>query len=279
MEDKRDDAVALDTAAFTAYGTAGAPPAGTLDSETTTTKSTKSTKTPTTTTTQHKTTATEGTSTKAHEDTPTSSPTAGTTSTSEFQFVQLHNGKDIYRLQEEHFLAADFENICLSHNCQTECQNLTRVFTAYEGDLEYSSDGNPNDIPVTLFGICSNLANATKSANTNGDSGVQSFFPNTLAEMDLDTQLITTNLTTCLSTTCEMTRKPSECVDYCRPEYLLQDSDPSLFKFSPGVFECANRLCSNTCGLPYANEDVFGVGVSHASIYSLVLLILIHAWI
>lgn len=196
-------------------------------------------------------------STKISSTTASSATTIATT----FDFVELHDGIHLYSLQEDHFLAADFESICPSGNCQTECRNLTRVFTASAADLGGSSDGDRNDIPVTLFGICSNLANATNSASLSGDSKVQSFFPDTLTELSTGAELISANLTTCLATTCDMTRKPYECADYCRPEKLLQS--PTLLDLRHGIYGCTQKLCSNTCGLPYADQDVFGVGVGH----------------
>ncbi|KAG6364014.1 hypothetical protein INS49_009117 [Diaporthe citri] len=136
---------------------------------------------------------------------------------------------------------------------------MTRVFSASQHALANSTDRYEVDIPVTLFGICSNLANATESVIRNGDETTASFFPRPLAQISNDSDLLAANLTTCLATTCEMTRRPSECVDYCGPENLLQS--PTEFDFSSGLFRCANKLCSNTCGLPFANQDVFGIGV------------------
>lgn len=212
-------------------------------------------------------TKTSESSSPVKSSTKTSSTTtsSATSIASVFHFFELHDGKDVFSLREDHFLAADFESICPSGDCQTECLNLTQVFTASAADLGGSSDGNRNDIPVTLFGICSNLANATNSASLSGDSRVQSFFPDTLTELNTGVELISSNLTTCLATTCDMTRKPYECADWCRPENLLQS--PTLLNISTGIYDCTYRLCSNTCGLPYADQDVFGVGVGHTSFF------------
>ncbi|KAG8156496.1 hypothetical protein KVR01_013600 [Diaporthe batatas] len=150
---------------------------------------------------------------------------------------------------------------------------MTRVFTASEGALGNSTDGYEQDIPVTLFGICSNLANATESATRNSDERTASFFPRTVAQLSNDGDLLAANLTTCLATTCEMTRRPSECFDYCGPENLLKS--PTEFDFSAGLFTCAQKLCSNTCGLPFANQDVFGSGVLISYYIQAVLLLLL----
>ncbi|KUI54651.1 hypothetical protein VP1G_10702 [Cytospora mali] len=118
------------------------------------------------------------TSSEASGTTSTKHPTisqpapSSTNTASDFIFIELHDGKNVDYLPEEHFLAADFESICPSQNCQTDCRNLTRVFTAHADDLLDISDGNSAVVPVTLFGICSNLANATNSASLSGDSRV-----------------------------------------------------------------------------------------------------------
>lgn len=183
----------------------------------------------------------------------------------QFTFIELHNDKDIFPLREEHFLAADFEEICATNDCQADCFNMTRVFSASQHALADSTDGYEVDIPVTLFGICSNLANATEAVIRNGDERTASFFPRPLAQISNDSNLLAANLTTCLATTCEMTRRPSECFDYCGPENLLQS--PTEFDFSSGLFRCANKLCSNTCGLPFADQDVFGIGVRSTALF------------
>lgn len=185
----------------------------------------------------------------------------------QFTFIELHDDKKIFPLREDHFLRSDFAQICATHDCQADCFNMTRVFSASQYALANSTDGYEVDIPVTLFGICSNLANATESAARNGNESTASFFPRPVAEISNDSDLLAANLTTCLATTCEMTRRPSECVDYCGPESLLQS--PTEFNFSSGLFKCANKLCSNTCGLPFADQDVFGIGVCSMALVKL----------
>ncbi|KAI7776649.1 hypothetical protein LA080_004741 [Diaporthe eres] len=177
----------------------------------------------------------------------------------QFTFIELHNNQDVFPLREDHFLKSDFDQICATHDCQADCFNMARVFRASQHALGNSTDGYKADIPVTLFGICSNLASATESVMRNGNETTQSFFPRPLAQISNDSDLLADNLTTCLATTCEMTRRPSECFNYCRPESLLQS--PTAFDFSSGLLRCADKLCSNTCGLPFANQDVFGIGV------------------
>lgn len=196
---------------------------------------------------------------RAHVRSSTSIDVPVQSDATQFTFIELHNNKDIFPLREDHFLGSDFDQICATHDCQADCFNMTRVFRATQHALGNSTDGYEVDIPVTLFGICSNLASATESVIRNGNETMASFFPRPLAQISNDGDLLADNLTTCLATTCEMTRRPSECVDYCRPESLLQS--PTAFDFSSGLLRCADKLCSNTCGLPFANQDVFGIGV------------------
>lgn len=203
---------------------------------------------------------TETTSTsRAHVPSSTTIDVPVQSDATQFTFIELHNNKDIFPLREDHFLGSDFDQICATHDCQADCFNMTRVFSASQHALGNSTDGYEGDIPVTLFGICSNLANATESVIRNGNETTAAFFPRPLAQISNDSDLLAANLTTCLATTCEMTRRPSECVNYCGPENLLQS--PTAFDFSSGLFRCADKLCSNTCGLPFANQDVFGIGV------------------
>lgn len=161
------------------------------------------------------------------------------------------------QFNEEHFLRANFSQICPSQNCFTDCNNLTQVFTASPEAL-----GNSTDIahlPVTLFGVCSNLANATALVEDSDDAILKSYFKSPSTDADNDIGLITSNLTMCLVDTCDNTRNPSEC-NYCRPDYLLQSQD--TLSIYPGVSNCTYQLCQSTCGLPYADQDVFGIGVS-----------------
>lgn len=188
-------------------------------------------------------------------------------SSASFFFAQIHriqdkNESEIFPITESQFLEANFSQICPSQNCTHDCRNMSLVFNASPaGPTTGSSDSIDIDVPVTLFGICSNMANASDSAERSGNARVQSFFAGVANDTNTFAS-ITSDLTTCLSTSCDKTRKPSECVAICRPDYLLADGSTNLgFESQHGLYQCAKQLCSSTCGLPYANQDVFGIGV------------------
>lgn len=198
---------------------------------------------------------------KSSTSTCTSTSPAAT-NTHGFTFLQLH-GQNLTQFTEEHFLRANFSQICPSQNCFTDCNNLTQVFTASPGN---STGIAVSDLPVTLFGVCSNLANATASVEDSDDPVLKSYFQSPSADPDNDIGLIISNLTMCLVDTCFDTRNSSEC-NYCRPDYLLESQ--KTLAIYPGVSNCTSQLCQSTCGLPYADQDVFGIGVS----FSLLLLL------
>lgn len=200
-------------------------------------------------------------STAAGHKTSTSTCTStspATTNTHRFTFLQLH-AKVPTQFTEEHFLRANFSQICHSQNCFTDCNNLTQVFTATPEALGNSTGIAVSDLPVTLFGVCSNLANATASVEDSDDPVLKSYFQSPSADPDNDIGLITSNLTMCLVDTCDNTRNSLEC-NYCRPDYLLESQ--KTLAIYPGVSNCTYQLCQSTCGLPYADQDVFGIGVS-----------------
>lgn len=212
-------------------------------------------KTSTDTSTKQKTSTATGHKSSTSTCTSTS-PTA--TNTHGFTYLQLH-GKVPTQFNEEHFLSANFSQICPSRNCFTDCNNLTQVFNASPEALGNNTDIDVSRLPVTLFGVCSNLANATASVQDSDDAGLKSYFQSPSANPDNDIGLVTSNLTMCLVDTCDNTRNPSEC-NYCRPDYLLQSQN--TLSIYPGVSNCTYQLCQSTCGLPYADQDVFGIGVS-----------------
>lgn len=217
------------------------------------TTSHSSTKEDKSTATGHKSSTSTCTSTST-----SSSPAA--TNTYGFTFVQPYGNKS-YQLSEGHFLHASFSQICPSQNCFNDCNNLTQVFTASRERVHSNiTHVDAQDVPVTLFGVCSNLGNATASVENGNDAVLKPYFQSPSADADNDIGLVISNLTMCLVDTCDNTRNPSECNDYCRPDYLLQSQ--AALAISPGVFQCAHQLCKSTCGLPYADQDVFGIGVS-----------------
>lgn len=122
---------------------------------------------------------------------------------------------------------------------------------------------------ISLFGICSNIANVTEAVSLGEISAADSFFPVTNAEVEV--RGITLNTTLCLFDTCQATRDPEQCKQDCDPGTILT-SETTMDIIQARA--CLYRLCSNTCGLPDANQDVFGIGVLISYIIQAILVII-----
>lgn len=83
----------------------------------------------------------------------TSTDIATQTAISQFTFIELHDTEKVFPLREEHFLRSEFENICETNDCQTDCFNMTRAFTASERALGHSIDGHEQDMALTITTI------------------------------------------------------------------------------------------------------------------------------
>ncbi len=128
-------------------------------------------------TTDTKTSARTGTKTTATSSVPTS------TSTSmpglHFKFVELFDQKDssYYSIHEDQFFNSSFSLLCPSGNCITDCQDYPRLFSAIPSGIsqDVATYGRPDayqKLQVTLFGVCSNLGNATAFAQAQDPSSV-----------------------------------------------------------------------------------------------------------
>jgi hypothetical protein len=71
-------------------------------------------------------------------------------------------------------------------------------------------------------------------------------------------------ISNCFSNTCQKTRDPSICMDYCSAaDMVTQDNSLDI---GGNTFDCISQLCSSDCALPYANTDIFGIGVGEVRI-------------
>lgn len=138
-----------------------------------------------------------------------------------------------------------FRSLCQpSGNCATECLNTTRLYTgAIDDVVEY------NNYNFTFFEICSNLGELSLYNNTATGNP---------AEKDL--LRISANLGSCLPSSCETSRKPQDCNPACALDKIFDGTVAG--HSSANVWGCMVMLCANTCGLPYMDSDVMGVGVS-----------------
>lgn len=116
--------------------------------------------------------------------------------------------------------------------------------------------GRPNSVnksDVTLFGTCSILGYAT-SLESN-DSFAAYFSTSDTTELST----IALNIATCFATTCEQTRKPADCIEACTASKTLLN--PEALDYKNSLMLCIDKLCSNTCSLPYVDPDVLGIRV------------------
>ncbi len=162
------------------------------------------------------------------------------------------------------FATSNFDQLCPSGNCLEACGHLERLYGVIPLGIQVQADnfGLPTRIPdmITLYGICLGYANISRAL----DSGIvpqkeagtlRPLFPSN-AEGDL--QRVSDGASRCLSETCERAANRSECAWECSPaQLLLNSTTPRL----SGPYQCLKTICKGSTGLPFANQDVVGVGV------------------
>jgi len=157
---------------------------------------------------------------------------------------------------------APFDELCPGNDCYRACQDFSLLFNtdsyAYDAtDTRFSASNVTSSNQITLFGLCTNIKGLTDTVINNPSSLDQaaSFFNN--KQEQANATQIPANISMCLYDTCQATRDPKQCRDLCWPD----DTQSSGVMDFNQVSKCMRQLCSNDCGLPYANQDVFGVGV------------------
>ena len=202
----------------------------------------------------------QGTRTKHSASTPTS--------LSDFEFYQITNRSEVYALQEDQILTAPFDQLCPSGNCINDCHNFTRLYQFVPDHIEIDpwKYGRSNPPDVTFFGLCSNLANITALAHTDAGSKIKSSFP-VLDATDgiIAIRNVALNIANCFSNTCENTRDPSICTAYCSAANMV--TQDNFLDIDGNTFKCISELCWSECALPYANVDIFGIGVGVHQIF------------
>lgn len=156
---------------------------------------------------------------------------------------------------------------------------MTRVFQAFPDGLtadeaDYGQARADGQLPdITLFGICSNMPALSElaTANSGSDPAFAAYFPTTNAAAALHN--ISNDLSLCFVETCQQTRDPSQCTNECSID-VLQSSADSL-NIQAGAYPCLFKLCNSSCGLPYANQDVFGVGLLASYIAQAILVLIL----
>lgn len=91
--------------------------------------------------------------------------------------------------------------------------------------------------------------------STKGDRSAQSFIP---PSTEYDLQMVSNDVSRRLSETCEKSTDSSRCTWECSPaQLLLNSTTPRL----AGPYQCLKTICQGGIGLPFANQDVVGIGV------------------
>lgn len=194
--------------------------------------------------------------------TQSSSPTgtASTGTSSDFDYTQIFNTA-VRGYTAAEINDAPFSTLCPGGDCFKACQDFSLMlnsgFYEYNPSAELPTSFSTTDI--TLFGLCTNIANITSAVAHTKDLPNAAKYFDPQANSQYDVNKVVSGTAQCLFGTCEATRKPLECEPLCST-FVTQESI-STFNFV-NTYKCITKLCDNTCGLPYANQDVFGIGVS-----------------
>lgn len=154
---------------------------------------------------------------------------------------------------------APFTELCAGDDCFKACQDFGLLFNKdhYEYQPNAKFPTSFSDEGITLFGLCTNTANITDAiAHTDTLPNAANFFKS--QDTAYNVNKVVSGTAQCLVGSCEATRKPDECRKLCS-SFVIQQSISTL-DFAK-TYTCMAKLCDNTCGLPYANQDVMGVGV------------------
>ena len=198
--------------------------------------------------------------------TQNSAPTS--TSLSDLEFYQITNRSQVYDFHEDQILTAPFDQLCPSGNCINDCYNFTRLFQFVPDHIQTDpwKYGRLNPPDVTFFGLCSNLAMITALAYTDAGSKIKSSFPILNATEGITaSRNVALNISNCFSNTCESTRDPSICTAYCSAADMV--SQDNLLDIVGNTQLCISQLCSSDSALPYANAEIFGIGVGVHQIF------------
>jgi hypothetical protein len=195
--------------------------------------------------------------TTSHQISPSSTSHPSQTSIIDYNYeevLSLNGIPTILTFSWDSVAEASFGGICPSGNCLEACQDYVQVFQTTPDTASQASN-------ITLFGVCSNLGMIYGDLYNTNASVMQkqaSYFPPGDQSHAVVTQVIS-SLSSCLAGSCETSRDPHNCNASCSLS-ILNYGNSTMNMATVG--QCFSELCSNTCGLPYADQDVYGVGVS-----------------
>lgn len=198
------------------------------------------------------------TSVATYSSSTTSSTQTTSASAPHFTYIQL-DGDSIQPYDLSFVNQAPFGELCPGGDCYRACQDFSLLFNveSYVFAEDTSANVTSSDGRITLFGVCTNIKGLTDVV-VNSPSTLEntvSYFSNKQEQAIADQ--IPANISMCLYDTCQATRDPAQCNDLCWPD----DTEAAGTMDFNAVSKCMRQLCSNVCGLPYANQDVFGIGV------------------
>lgn len=192
-------------------------------------------------------------STTAASITITSTATTAEPATTTYPYKQLQSAA-ILPVRWSTLANTPFDALCPSGNCLEACKDFTRVFKSHP-------DGADAAAPITLFGLCSNLGVVYRELYQHENPVLlpqSAYFPNGNGT-EADLNQISAGLSNCLVSSCELSRDAQNCNQSCGLS-LINNGDTTMSVEAAG--SCLYSVCGNTCGLPYADQDIYGVGVS-----------------
>lgn len=185
---------------------------------------------------------------------PTDTPPSATTDVLPSEYPSSYPHFDQSQLSKPTALLWDdldgfpFQQLCQpSGDCAKACRDSARLYEGRQSDvLEFAG------LRFSLFEVCSNLGYMFL------------YYQETAGELvlnvsDQDLLRISADIGGCLASTCETSRKPEECNTACSLNNIFGGSVGT--HSSADTWRCLSSLCTNTCGMPYMNADVMGVGV------------------
>lgn len=180
-------------------------------------------------------------------------------------FYCQHNAIGLLCLSASEFLSASFQDICPSGNCISDCADPNYLYT--DVSQKYPGRNILNNVAnQPLYSICLAVANISRSLDNDIVPAVQATELRPYFDVKSDRELETVSSTTtrCLISTCDQSRYSDSCTSACSPTTLLiNNTTPSLL----GVRTCLKSLCTSG-GLPFANQDIAGIGVGSARFQS-----------
>lgn len=180
--------------------------------------------------------------------------------TTEQFFCQLTKN-DTQCLNSSTFATQPFHELCPSGNCYTDCQNLTRLYSPFPDGITFTDAINYGTAPnVTLWPLCAAIANITEALENgiappkDADKFASYFNVSTLS----DKLWASDAATHCWTDTSSAARNHSKCADACAAVSLLESHYEPQFA---GTRKCIQCLCHGIDGLPFADQDIVGIGV------------------